>query len=84
MKYVCEKQGMKENKNKNNNTCNQFSCDEEKDEDEEHHAMLKDTKSSAVAKNDKKYKSKAIESYADEGHHEEACKVAECKGNFKT
>ena len=45
MKHVCEMQGMKENKNTNNNNKHEeLSCDEEKHEDEECHAMVKEEK----------------------------------------
>ena len=54
-----------------------MSYDEKKDEDKENHAMLKDNTSSAVATNDKKCESKAIEFCVDEGDHKESCKVAE-------
>ena len=35
-KHVCEMEGTKENKNNNNKKHKELSCDEEKDEDEEH------------------------------------------------
>ena len=54
-----------------------------KDEDEECYTMLQDNESSSVATNDKKCKSKATEVCVDECDHKEACKVAECEGDFK-
>ena len=74
---------MKENKNRNDNEHKELSCNEERDEDEECHTMLQENDSSDVATNDKKDKSKPRESYVDECDHEEACKVAECKGDLK-
>ena len=65
MKHVCEMQGMKENRNRNNNKHKKLSCDEEKDEDLECYTTLQDDESSAVATNDKKHKSKAIECCVD-------------------
>ena len=59
-----------------------MSCDEEKDEDEECHTMVKDNKSSAVATNEKNTR-KVIECCVDESDHKEACKVAECEVDFK-
>ena len=72
MKHVCEMQGIKENRNMNNNECKEMSCDDEKDKDEEHHTVLPDNDSNDVATNDKKDKSKAKESHVDEHDHEEA------------
>ena len=43
-----------ETQRKNENKHKKLSCDEEKDEDEEHHTVLKDIESSTVASNDKK------------------------------
>ena len=83
MTCVCEMQKKNENKNMNNNKHKELSCDEEKDEDEEHHAMVKDMESSTVASNDKKCKRKVINSDVDESDNKEACKVAECEGDFK-
>ena len=74
---------MKENRNRNNNKHKELSCDEEKDEDVECHTMFQDNESSAVVKNDKRHKSKAIENCVDECDHEEACNVVECKCDFK-
>ena len=43
-KHFCEMQGTKENENNDNDKHKELMCDEEKDEDEEHHTMLKDKK----------------------------------------
>ena len=50
----------KENKNESNNECEELSCDNEKEDDEDYHAMLKDKKSSNVTKNNMKCKCKVI------------------------
>ena len=83
MKRICEVQGMKENRNRNNSKHEVFSCDEEKDEDREHRTMLQDAESSAVATNDKNCESEVTESCAGERDHEESRNAMECKGDFK-
>ena len=68
MKCVCETQGMKENKNNNNKQCEALMCDEEKDENEENHTMLKDNKSYKMS-NEKESSNGVI--------HNENCKCEE-------
>ena len=78
MKHVRETHGRKENKNENNDENEELSCNEEKEEDEQHHKILNDRKRSNVAMSDKKSKRKAIKCYADEGDHEKERKEVEC------
>ena len=71
------------NKNMNDDRCKKLSSDGEKDEDEEHYAIVKYIESSIVASNDKKHNRKLIESNVDGSEHEEACIAAECEGELK-
>ena len=57
--------------------------DEEKDDDEEHHAMAKDIKSSTCTSNDIKHERKVSKCDVDGSDHNGACKVAECQSYFK-
>ena len=67
----------------NDNKHKELSSDEEKDKDEECHAMANDIVNSNLTSNDEKYKRQVTHSKVDESEHNEAFVVAEGEGEFK-